>query len=103
MSQADGHADDLFALVHRPGSGASVPWEGFTRNRRSVWTVATRPYHGAHFATMPEKLVEPCVLAGCPLGGLVLDPFISSGTVGAVAERLGRRWVGLVTEPPYPP
>jgi DNA modification methylase len=48
----------------------------------------------AHFATMPEALVEPCILAGCPLGGLVLDPFIGSGTVGAVAERLGRRWVG---------
>jgi len=43
---------------------------------------------------MPEALVEPCILAGCPLGGLVLDPFIGSGTVGAVAERLGRRWVG---------
>lgn len=65
-----------------------------TRNKRSVWQVATMPYAGAHFATMPEKLVEPCILAGCPLGGLVLDPFIGSGTVGAVAERLGRRWVG---------
>jgi hypothetical protein len=65
-------------------------------NKRSVWTVATMPYAGAHFATMPEKLVEPCILAGCPLGGLVFDPFLGSGTVGAVAERLGRRhrWVG---------
>jgi DNA modification methylase len=80
----------------RPGShlGGSIPWEGFTRNKRSVWTVATKPFKGAHFATMPEKLVEPCILAGCPLGGLVLDPFIGSGTVGAVATRLGRRWVG---------
>jgi DNA modification methylase len=64
------------------------------RNRRSVWTIATMPYAGAHFATMPEALVEPCILAGCPLGGFVLDPFLGSGTVGAVAERLGRRWVG---------
>jgi DNA modification methylase len=64
------------------------------RNRRTVWTVNTQPYSGAHFATMPEALVEPCILAGCPLGGLVLDPFLGSGTVGAVAERLGRRWVG---------
>lgn len=64
------------------------------RNKRSVWTIPTMPYAGAHFATMPEALVEPCILAGCPLGGLVLDPFIGSGTVGAVAERLGRRWVG---------
>jgi DNA modification methylase len=64
------------------------------RNKRSVWTVATMPYGDAHFATFPEKLIEPCILAGCPLGGLVLDPFLGSGTVGAVAERLGRRWVG---------
>jgi DNA modification methylase len=69
--------------------------ENWTRNKRSVWTVPTMPYNGAHFATMPEALVEPCILAGCPLGGLVLDPFIGSGTVGAVAERLGRRWVGV--------
>ena len=55
----------------------------------------TVPENTSHFATMPEKLVEPCILAGCPIGGLVLDPFIGSGTVGAVAERLGRRWVGI--------
>jgi DNA modification methylase len=65
------------------------------RNRRTVWTIPTQPYSGAHFATMPEALVEPCILAGCPLGGLVLDPFIGSGTVVAVAERLGRRGVGV--------
>lgn len=68
---------------------------GVTRNRRTVWTVPTMPYSGAHFATMPEKLVEPCILAGCPLGGLVLDPFVGSGTVVGVAERLGRRGVGV--------
>ena len=62
-----------------------------TRNRRSIWTVATEPYAGAHFATMPTKLVEPCILAGCPLGGVVLDPFGGSGTVGAVASYHGRR------------
>ncbi len=65
------------------------------RNRRSVWTVPTMPYAGAHFATFPEKLVEPCILAGCPPGGLVLDPFVGSGTVVAVAQRLGRRGVGV--------
>ena len=66
------------------------------RYRRSVWTVtptSTRD-DGEHHATMPEGIVEPCILSGCPLGGLVLDPFLGSGTVGAVAERLGRRWVG---------
>jgi DNA modification methylase len=68
---------------------------GIGRNKRSVWTIRTQPYSGAHFATMPEALVEPCILAGCRPGALVLDPFIGSGTVGAVAARLGRRWVGL--------
>ena len=71
------------------------------RNKRSVWTVATMPYAGAHFATMPEKLVEPCILAGSRLGDRVFDPFIGSGTVGAVAERLGRRWVGTDLNPKY--
>jgi DNA modification methylase len=64
------------------------------RNKRSVWTIPTMPYSGAHFATMPEKLIEPCILAGCPAGALVFDPFLGSGTVGAVAERLDRRWAG---------
>lgn len=64
-----------------------------TRNRRSVWTVATQAYPGAHFATFPEKLVEPCILAGCREGGLVLDPFAGTGTVGVVAQRLSRRAV----------
>lgn len=56
-----------------------------TRNKRDVWTVATRPYKGAHFAVYPEQLIEPCVLAGCPEGGMVLDPFGGSGTTGVVA------------------
>jgi DNA modification methylase len=76
-------------------SDGSVYTGKLTRNRRTVWTVNTMPYAGAHFATMPEKLVEPCILAGCPLGGLVLDPFVGSGTVVAVAQRLGRRGVGV--------
>lgn len=63
------------------------------RNIRSVWTIATQPYPGAHFATFPPKLVEPCVKAGCPEGGIVLDPFAGSGTTGLVANRLGRRAV----------
>ena len=75
--------------------GGTYPICKGVRNKRTVWTVNTQPYAGSHFATMPEKLVEPCILAGCPLGGVVLDPFIGSGTVGAVAERFGRRWVGL--------
>jgi site-specific DNA-methyltransferase (cytosine-N4-specific) len=57
--------------------------------------VSTQPYPGAHFATMPEKLVEPCVLAGSKPGDLVLDPFAGSGTVGVVAARHNRRFVGI--------
>lgn len=60
------------------------------RNRRSVWTVTTKPYSGAHFAVMPPDLVEPCIKAGCPEDGTVLDPFGGSGTVGAVAVKLNR-------------
>lgn len=65
------------------------------RNRRSVWTIATQPYSGAHFATFPEKLVEPCVLAGSAEGDTVLDPFAGSGTTVQVANRLRRKGVGL--------
>lgn len=72
-----------------------------TRNKRSVWTVATKPYTGAHFATFPEKLIEPCVLAGAPAGGVVLDPFMGAGTTAVVAERLGRAWIGCELNPAY--
>ena len=65
------------------------------RNRRSVWTVNTKPFKGAHFAVMPEALVEPCVLAGSKTGDTVLDPFAGSGTVGVVALRHGRNFVGV--------
>jgi DNA modification methylase len=60
------------------------------RNRRSVWTVPTQPYAGAHFAVFPAALIEPCIAAGCPEGGIVLDPFGGSGTTGLVADRLQR-------------
>lgn len=66
-----------------------------TRNRRSVWNIATRPYKGAHFAVFPPKLVEPCILAGCPIGGVVMDPFFGSGTTGMVARKLRRKWIGI--------
>lgn len=74
---------------------------GSTRNRRSVWTIATAPYSGAHFATFPSALVEPCILAGCPVGGTVLDPFAGSGTVGAVARATGREFVGIEINADY--
>jgi DNA modification methylase len=72
-----------------------------TRNRRSVWTVSTQPYSGAHFATFPPKLIEPCILAGCPAGGVVLDPFNGAGTTGVVALQHGRRYVGIELNPEY--
>jgi DNA modification methylase len=65
-----------------------------TRNKRSVWTVTTKPYSGAHFATFPPDLIEPCILAGCPEGGIVLDPFMGSGTTAHTALRAGRKYVG---------
>jgi len=86
---------------HNEGTGLQ-PHSGLTdsnnaesgRNKRTVWEIATQPYPEAHFATYPEKLVEPCILAGCPLNGVVLDPFVGSGTTLSVAQRLGRRGVG---------
>ena len=74
---------------------------GSTRNRRSVWTVTTKPYSGAHFAVMPSDLVEPCIKAGCPEGGTVLDPFAGSGTTLAVAAELGRSGIGCELNPEY--
>jgi DNA modification methylase len=71
------------------------------RNRRSVWTIATEPTPDAHFATFPRKLVEPCILAGCPPGGVVLDPFGGSGTVGRVAEDHGRNRLLFDLSPAY--
>lgn len=70
-------------------------------NRRSVWTIPTQPYHKAHFATFPEKLVEPCILAGSRSGDCILDPFAGSGTTLAVAKRLGRHGVGIELNSDY--
>lgn len=71
------------------------------RNRRSVWTVATKPFKGAHFATFPADLIEPCILAGCPVGGTVLDPFGGSGTTAGVALAHGRNAVLCELNPEY--
>lgn len=72
-----------------------------TRNRRSVWTITTKPYKGAHFATFPPDLIKPCILAGAPEDGVVLDPFIGSGTTAYVAKQLGRRYFGIELNPEY--
>lgn len=71
------------------------------RNKRSVWTVTTKPFAGAHFATFPPDLIRPCVLAGAPAGGVVLDPFSGSGTTGMVAVEEGRKHIGIELNPEY--
>jgi DNA modification methylase len=72
-----------------------------TRNRRSVWTVTTKPFRGAHFATFPIDLITPCILAGCPEGGVVLDPFTGSGTTAVAALTNRRNFVGCELNPDY--
>jgi DNA modification methylase len=72
-----------------------------TRNRRTVWTVTPKPFKGAHFATFPPKLIEPCILAGSKTGSLVIDPFNGAGTTGLVALEHGRRYVGIELNPSY--
>jgi len=74
-----------------------------TKNKRSVWTVTTKPYEGAHFAVFPTDLIEPCILAGAPAGGVVLDPFMGSGTTAQVAQTLGRKYLGCELNPAYQP
>jgi DNA modification methylase len=81
-----------------PGSHlcGSIPYKAKEyRNGRDVWTIPVKPLKEAHFATFPESLVEKCLLAGCPQGGVALDPFFGSGTVGAIARKLGREYIGI--------
>jgi DNA modification methylase len=86
--------------THRPDRD-DTQYDGPTRNRRSVWTVATKPYSGAHFATFPPALIEPCIKAGSKAGDVVLDPFGGAGTTGLVADRLGRDAILCELNPEY--
>ncbi|MGP1348485.1 MAG: DNA-methyltransferase [Stomatobaculum sp.] len=88
------------AAIERESHGLQPNATG-KRNRRSVWTIATRPHIGAHFATFPEDLVRPCILAGSKKGDTVLDPFMGSGTTGAVAIQEGRDFIGIEINPEY--
>lgn len=95
-----------FKRPERLGSnarGQDAPWSnvGGTRNRRSVWTVTTKAFKGAHFATFPPDLIEPCILAGSKPGDVVLDPFNGAGTTGLVALKHGRRYIGIDLNPEY--
>jgi len=82
------------------GSGMLKPTNG-QANKRSVWTVATKPYKEAHFAVFPPKIPELCIKAGSKEGDTVLDPFFGSGTTGWVAQRLGRQWIGIELNEEY--
>jgi len=93
----------------RRHAGFNGRWDAMTReeqcslmrNKRDVWTVATSKFKGAHFATFPEKLITPCILAGSERGDKVLDPFFGSGTVGVVAQQYGRKFIGIELNPKY--
>jgi DNA modification methylase len=84
---------------HRPDR-EDIEYSG-TRNKRTVWTVTTKPYSGAHFATFPPALIEPCILAGSKQGDIILDPFNGSGTTGAVAIKHRRDYIGIELNPSY--
>jgi len=93
-----GMPDGMYAGSHKHDGGRSHP---SGRNIRTVWDIATQPFPEAHFATFPEALVEPCIKAGSKAGDVVMDPFAGSGTVGVVALKHGRSFVGLDLQPDY--
>ena len=101
MIVGDGVRNGTQRVVHGKGVTSNLTRQDGKRNKRSVWTVTTRPFKGAHFATFPPALIEPCILAGSPRGGVVLDPFFGAGTTGLVAQRHGRRWIGCELNPEY--
>jgi DNA modification methylase len=93
----------------RQHAGFNDRWDSMTKeeqqangaNKRSVWSIAPRPFKEAHFATFPPELIRPCIRAGCPPGGIVLDPFFGAGTTGLVATQEGRRFIGIELNPAY--
>lgn len=93
----------------RTHEGFRDKWDGLSKaeqqalgsNKRSVWTVATQPFKGAHFATFPTELIRPCILAGSKPGDTVLDPFAGSGTTGVVSKQEGRKFIGIDCNPEY--
>ena len=83
----------------RPHSGLTKSYE--RKNKRSVWSVNKKPYKGAHFATYPEELIEPCILAGSEKGDIILDPFMGSGTTAMVAKKNSRAYLGCELHEEY--
>ena len=100
-----GTRDRTNGKYHNPGTGLQ-PHSGLTKsytkkNKRSVWSVNKKPYKGAHFATYPEELIEPCILAGSEKGDIVLDPFMGSGTTAVVAKKNSRAYIGCELHEEY--
>ena len=89
--------------INRPRAAGSVTDAEIpaVRNKRDVWQINTVPYKGAHFAAFPPRLAETCILAGCPKGGVVLDPFFGSGTTGLAAKELDRYYIGIELNTEY--
>ena len=105
VKQDWGTRDRSKGKYHNEGTGLQ-PHSGLTKsytkkNKRSVWTVNKKPYKGAHFATFPAELIEPCIKAGSEVGDIVLDPFMGSGTTAAVAKSLGRDYIGCELHEDY--
>ena len=103
-SEPDRKRGDAIGHTQRTLAGrpiTEIATQTSTRNRRSVWTVTTKPYREAHFATFPPALIQPCIRAGCPAGGTVLDPFGGSGTTGEVAASEGRKAILIELNPEY--
>lgn len=99
--QAAGHRVlDNLTKARAAGAPHDTPF-GLTRNKRDVWTINTQPTPDAHFATYPIALAETCILAGCPVDGLVLDPFAGAGTTGLAALKHGRNFLGIELNPEY--
>lgn len=90
-----------YAKGDRFSKGERIYGADGMRNKRDVWNVNTKPCKEAHFATYPDTLIEPCVLAGCPEGGIVLDPFMGAGTTGMVARKYGRDYIGIELNAEY--
>ena len=96
--QYDGQKPNSFHLSRENGEPDK---EYYVRNKRDVWSVNVKPCSEAHFATYPFELIKPCILAGCPENGIVLDPFMGSGTTAIVARSLNRNYIGVELNPEY--
>ena len=96
--QYDGQKPNSFHLSRENGEPDK---EYYVRNKRDVWSVNVKPCKEAHFATYPFELIKPCILAGCPENGIVLDPFMGSGTTAIVARALDRNYIGIELNPKY--